>query len=508
MNTIFQKTQRQLSIGLTTILVLIGLGSWSLALYADDDQWLSVEHLQKAIQAALDTSILRNADIGIQIVSIDSGDVVYEHNPEILLNPASNTKLVTSAAALMRLNPEYTFTTRVYIDGRLADGVLDGNIYIRGGGDPSLLYEGLLKLAHDVHNAGITTITGNVVGDDTFFDDEREFAGWEDFDRAYSGRLSALSLNYNAVRLLVKPSSRSGHSPRIILEPPTSYVTIRNSAVTSNTNSIYASFRSSSPAEDGEDAPESEETLLIQGKISTNSRYGVSAYVYVNNPSLYATTSFRDALEQMGIQVQGRAILGAVPSKSRRIASYASESLARIICDSNKISNNFVAEQLLKTLGAEVLGAPGTTEKGLQAVADFLEEIGIPADAYVLENGSGLSRNNRLSPRQLVTLLTFMHERFEVRSEFTASLAVAGVDGTLRKRLQDTLAERRLRAKTGALNAVSCLSGYAATRDNEILAFSIMMNGYRSGGYAVREIQNTIGLLLTEFYRPTYKAGK
>ncbi len=478
---------------------------WGLNVHAEVDL-LSVEHLRKDIKAALNTSILRDAGIGIQIVSVDSGDVVYEYNPDLLLNPASNTKLVTSATALMRLKPEYQFTTSVYIDGTVKNGVLSGDMYLRGGGDPSLSYEGLLKLANDVRSAGITEITGNVVGDDTFFDAEREFVGWRDFDRAYSGRISALSLNYNAVRLIVKPSSQSGRTPQIVLEPPTSYVKVQNKAVTSSKSGIYASFAPAAATADELSVPE--ETLVIKGKISTTSRYGVSAYVYVNNPSLYTTTSFQDALEQMGVQVGGQPILGEVPAKSKRIASYASESLARVICDSNKVSNNFVAEQLLKTLGAEVLGKPGTTAKGLQVVSGFLEEMGIPADAYALENGSGLSRNNRLSPQLLVILLTFMYQHFEVRSEFMASLAVAGVDGTLRKRLQDTLAERRLRAKTGALTAVSCLSGYAASQDNEVFAFSIMMNGYRSGGYAVQEIQNTIGLLLTEFYRPTYNAGK
>ncbi len=481
------------------------LKSSSIFLISFELRTFSLSRLQKDIKKAMSSSILRNADIGIQIVSVDSGEVVYERNPDLRLNPASNTKLVTSAAALVTLNPEYQFTTSVHIHGNLKDGVLSGDIYLRGGGDPSLSYEGLLKLAHDVYSAGIRTITGNVIGDDSFFDKEREFSGWDDFDRAYSGRISGLSLNYNAVRLLVKPSSRSGGTPRIVLEPPTSYVKVQNKAVTSSKSGIYASFSSSS-TEDELSAPE--ETLVIKGKISSKSRYGISAYVYVNNPSLYAATSFRDALEQMGIAVEGQTVLGEVTTKSKQIAVYASESLARIICDSNKISNNFVAEQLLKTLGAEVLGKPGTIEKGLQVLTDFLEEMGIPHDAYVLENGSGLSRHNRLSPDQIVTLLTFMYEHFGVRSEFMASLAVAGVDGTLRKRLQDTQAERRLRAKTGALTAVSCLSGYAASRDNEVFAFSIMMNGYSSGGYAVREIQNEIGLLLTEFYRPTYNARK
>jgi len=471
-----------------------------------DENAPSLAYLQKRIETALETSILRDASIGIQIVSVDTGDVMYERNPDLILNPASNTKLVTSAAALVKLNPEYQFITSVYIKGQLNDGVLSGDIFLRGGGDPSLAYEGLLRLAHDVYNAGIRSITGNVVGDDSFFDTEREFTGWHDFDRAYSGRISALSLNYNAVRLLVKPSSRSGTTPQILLEPPTSYVKVHNKAVTSSKSGIYASF---SPPDSPEDEPPlSEETLVIKGRISTKARYGVSAYVYVNNPSLYTTTSFKDALQQMGVTVNGQAVLGQVPAKSTRVASYASESLSRIICDSNKVSNNFVAEQLLKTLGAEMLGQPGTTEKGLQVVAEFLKEIGIPPEAYVLENGSGLSRNNRLSPAQIVALLTFMYEHFEVRSEFLASLAIAGVDGTLQKRLQDTRAERRLRAKTGAITAVSCLSGYAASQDNEVFAFSIMMNGYRSGGYAVQKVQNEIGLLLTEFYRPTYNAKK
>lgn len=487
-------------VALVVLNVIVGLKAGA------QEDFVSLSQLQKSIETALKTSILQNASIGIQIVSVDSGEVVYKHDSNLMLNPASNTKLVTSAAALVTLNPEYQFITSIYRKGQLRDGVLSGDIYLRGGGDPSLSYEALLKLAHDVYNAGIRTITGNVIGDDSFFDTEREFSGWHDFDRAYSGRLSALSLNYNAVRLFVKPSSRSGGTPQIVLEPPTSYVKVHNKAVTSSKSGIYASFSSADSAED--ELPLPEETLVIRGKISTKSRYGVSAYVYVNNPSLYATTSFKDALEQMGITVNGQAMLGEVPAKSQRVTTYASEPLSRIICDSNKVSNNFVAEQILKTLGAEVVGKPGTTEKGLRVVAEFLEDLGIPADAYVLENGSGLSRNNRLSPEQIVTLLTFMYENFAVRSEFMASLAIAGVDGTLRKRLQDTQAERRLRAKTGALTAVSCLSGYAASRDNEVFAFSIMMNGYRSGGYAVQEIQNEIGLLLTEFYRSTYNVKK
>ena len=464
----------------------------------------SITHLEKDINKILNTSLLNDTSTGIQIISLNSREVVYEHNPKISLNPASNTKLITSAVALVKLKPEYQFTTSVYTDAKLQNGILAGDLYLKGGGDPALSYEGLLYLAREVYNAGVRTITGNIVGDDSFFDSEQEFSGWDDFDKVYSGKISALSLNNNAVRLIIKPSSRSGIAPEVILDPPTSYVKVTNKAVTrSSRNRIYASLLKS---EDALTEAAAQETLVVQGRISGKSRSGVSASVNIDDPSLFTTTTFKDALEQLGIAVKGAPVLGKISKKSWKIAGYASEPLSHIIWEANKTSNNFVAEQLLKTLGAEVLGPPGTTDKGLQVVQEFLAELGILPDAYVLENGSGLSHNNRLSPEQLVTLLTYMYENFEVRSEFLASLAVAGVDGTLQRRLRDTLAERRLRAKTGAIQGVSCLSGYAVSKDNEVFAFSIMMNDYKSGGYAVKEIQNKIGLLLTEFCRQTYNA--
>ena len=460
----------------------------------------SVRQLGQKIAQTLQTSLLKGASVGIQVVSLKTGETVFQKNHEQTLNPASNTKLVTSAAALVKLTPQFRFETSLHTASRVQNGVLEGDLYLKGRGDPVLSYEALLALANDLYTAGIEKISGNIIGDDTYFDDEREFSGWHDFSKAYSGKISGLSLNKNSVSLRIKPASRSGVAPQLILDPPTSYITIKNKAVTLSTkNKVYASFL---PAE--QDA--TEETLLVEGKISRKSSYGVSAYINVSNPSLFAATSLKDALEQIGIKVEGHVKLGQLPRKSRRLAAYYSEPLSSIICESNKSSDNFVAEQLLKTLGAEELGEPGTTKKGLQVIQEFLAGLNIPPEAYMLENGSGLSRNNRISPEQIVSLLTYMYENFEVRSEYLASLAIAGVDGTLSRRMRDTQAERRLRAKTGAINSVSCLSGYAASRDNEVFAFSIMMNDYRSGGYDIKKIQNKIGLLLTEFYRPTYKA--
>lgn len=497
-----QEFHRIVRIGLLSVVILSSVGVSELSSTPEAEN--ALQRLRKKIDAILTASSLKGASVGIQVVSLDSQETVYERNPELTLNPASNTKLVTSAAALVRLTPQYQFQTAVFTNAKIKNGVLEGELYIKGGGDPTLSYQDLLTLAQDVYYTGIRTITGDIIGDDTFFDDEREFSGWHDFDRAYSGYISALSLGENSVHLIIKPSHRSGVAPEIILNPPTSYIQIKNKAVTLSSNSIYASFSNDQETSDNSSA---QETLVVQGKISRKSQYGVSAYVNVKNPSLFTTATFKDALQQVGITVQGRATVGKLPPKAQRLAAWYSERLSNIIYESNKSSSNFVAEQILKTLGAEILGTPGTTAKGILIIQEFLAELGIPPEAYILENGSGLSRNNRLSAEQIVTLLKYMYESFEVKAEYLASLAIAGVDGTLRSRMQDTQAERRVRAKTGAIRSVSCLSGYAASQDNETFAFAILMNQYKSGGYEVKKIQNQIGLLLTEFYRQAYNAS-
>ena len=218
----------------------------------------ALDHLNKKINSVLKTSILKNALIGIQIVLLNSGEVVYEHNPELALNPASNTKLITSAAALVKLTPQYRFQTRVYRKAKVSKGTLQGDLYLQGRGDPLLSYEVLLSLAQDVYTSGIRKITGDIVGDDSYFDDEREFSGWHDFSRSYSGKISALSLHKNSVRLLIKPASRSGVAPQVILDPPSSYIQLKNKAVTLSSNKVYASFV---PSKDDEIA--TEETLLV-----------------------------------------------------------------------------------------------------------------------------------------------------------------------------------------------------------------------------------------------------
>jgi D-alanyl-D-alanine carboxypeptidase/D-alanyl-D-alanine-endopeptidase (penicillin-binding protein 4) len=180
---------------------------------------------------------------------------------------------------------------------------------------------------------------------------------------------------------------------------------------------------------------------------------------------------------------------------------HQSIALFRIIQYLNKFSNNFVAEQILKTMGAELKNEPGTSEKGIEVIKEFLEGIGVPKDTYVIADGSGLSPLNRLTPSQLIKVLSYMYDNFQVQGEFFSSLGVMGVDGSVDDRLENTPAKRRIRAKTGTLYGVSSISGYIQAGTNETMAFSILINQASASLHSCKNVQNKILLLLLNFYR-------
>jgi len=478
---------------ISPIILTVYIGAFSSQLDGKSELPNSLKELKESIDKVLQNKILEKVSVGIQVVFQDSGEVVYQSGATQLLNPASNTKLITSAVALSQLKPEYTFKTAIYTD-KLANGVAQ-NIYIKGFGDPDLSSENLWIMVKDLLNEGVQTVEGDIIADDSFFDNQVIVKGWEDFTSPASVGVSALSVNENTIKLFIKPGPKPGLPPLVSADPPLSYLRMTNRALTlagrGGISTIYNQDNG-----DGE--------VIVSGGISRKSK-ALYSEIQVGDPALYTIAVFKEILGNLGIKVQGTLKKGTLPSKARLLVLHQSQPLSVLLNNSNKISDNFAAEQILKTLGAELKGAPGSTEKGIEVIREFLkEEVGIPPDSYVLENGSGLSRENRVSPEQIVKLLRYMYNNFEVRSEYLASLAVAGVDGTMKRRLRDTFAERRLRVKTGALKGVSCLSGYAFTRDNEVLTFSMMINGYTTGGYPIKQIQNQIGLLLTEFQRATY----
>ncbi len=388
------------------------------------------------------------------------------------MNPASNVKLVTAAAALAKLGPEYRFDTEFLVEPGPSDRVR--TLFVRGKGDPSLTTERLHAIASELVHLGLREV-GDLVLDDTWFDAERLAPGFEQevSDRAYTAPTGALSLNANAVGVYLRAAA-PGARAVVELEPPSDYFEVVNAAVGASSRARRASVSSSWTG--------TQQRITVRGTVPVAGEWAV--WKRIDNPPMYFGFTFKRVLEMHGIQVRGKPKLGAVPERTRLLYVAQSETFDLVLKRMNKYSSNFVAEQLLKTLGAELKGPPGSTANGVSVAEEFLErEVGIPRGSYILRNGSGLNDTNRFTARQLAQLLRVMWDRFPLAPEYLSSVGIAGKDGTLRYRFEGSEAVGRLRAKTGTLENVSALSGYVQSVGGERFAFSVMVNDYpgRSG---------------------------
>jgi D-alanyl-D-alanine carboxypeptidase/D-alanyl-D-alanine-endopeptidase (penicillin-binding protein 4) len=426
--------------------------------------------LQRALEEILARTPLHAARAGIFVASLDSGQTLYAHDADALLNPASNVKLFTSAAALARLGPEYRFETEVYADAPPHGGQVKA-LFVKGKGDPTFVTERLWALAGEIAHRGVKQVKGDLVVDDGFFDGEREGPGYdqEKGDRSYLAPIGALSLNFNAVAIHVAPGGRPGEKGRVEIEPASEFFQIENRTVTVRAGARRRVTPASVPL------PHGRQRITVDGRLPLGSHEQV-LWRKIDDPPLYFGFTLKQLLELRGVKVSGTVRRAAVPDGAKLLCSSESEALGEIVRKLEKTSNNFVAEQLLKTLGAERRGPPGSWAKGVEAVEDFLAEVGIPRGAYVMKNGSGLNDTNRFSARQTVTLLREMWKRFASMPDFLAALPIAGKDGTTRWRMQAT--EGRLRAKTGTLEGVTSLSGFVETAAHERLVFSVLVNDF------------------------------
>lgn len=427
--------------------------------------------LRKVLNDVLQRSPLKSARCSVQVQSLDDGAVVFSQHPDDLLNPASNVKLFTAATALVRLGPEYRFETEFLTEGNPGKGA---TLYIRGKGDPSITTERMYGMVSELHHLGLRDVN-EIVIDDSHFDDERLPPGYdqESSDRAYMAPTGAVSLNANAVGIYVR-SGPNGRKAEVEMEPPSDFFIIENGI---NTTSRHVRRFSVSSEPAGE-----HQKIVLRGIVPLGGEWSV--WKKVDSPPMYFGLTLKHMLGERGVHVRGRVRRAKVPEKARLFYVAQSETFDLVLKRMNKLSSNFVAEQLLKTLGAEVKGTPGTTAKGIQVVEEFLEkEIGVPRGSYVMKNGSGLNDTNRFSSAQVARLLKAMYDRFPLAPEYLSSMGIAGKDGTLRYRFEGSEAVGRLRAKTGTLENVCALSGYVQSMGGEKFAFSMMVNDYvgRSG---------------------------
>lgn len=461
--------------------VLLAVGS--LCSHAAD-----MQALDRRLEAVVNRELPQDCSISVQVADLQTGRILMEKNPHLPLVPASTMKVVTASAALRFMNPDFTFVTEILADDVRASSV--GNIYVRGGGDPYLVSEQLFALTRSLRDKGLKEVRGKVIVDDSLFIpsdplDEQEKLGL----RSYHAPYSALSLNFNSVKVMVIPGSRAGNPARILVDPVSEYMTARGNVTT---------VEGKSPAQvtiTKQSAAGDRERISVSGAVGEGASIK-GRYVNVAEPALYTGEVFKEFLLREGIKVAGEVVRGKTPPQAEAYMEFNSRPLAVVVYWLNKFSNNFMAEQIGLALGAYVHGAPGTREKGLAVIRKHLLSCGVDEGEFSLSEASGLSRNNRLSSSALVKVLLSAARDFTYNVEFMASLGVGGVDGTLKEKFTDPSLKRRLRGKTGTLRGVNALTGYGVSPDGKLFAFACIVNSQRNGGGFVSHADNVVRAIL------------
>ncbi len=413
----------------------------------------------------------------IVVADASSGKVLASHLPNLKLNPASCAKILTSVTALARLGSDYRFKTYLLSDEKPKRGEID-TLYIRGGGDPSLINEDLEEIAARLYASGLRRIEKGIVIDNSFFDSFDYPRKGGNAGRAYTAMTSALAVNFNAIGIEVSPG-RAGARAKVELKPPVDIYRLKNRVVTSGKTNLSIAMKSWAEGDE----------IVVSGRISPRSETRVF-WRAVPDPVAYAAAVIRHIFGEAGISVAAAVRSGPVPKDAYMLAEVESEPLLEIVRNMNKLSTNFVAEELVKHMGGVFKGEPGSTEKGVEVIEEYLASLGIPKGSLVLENGSGLSSISKVSADQLVKVLVATYQNRSIQYDFMSTLSVLGVDGTMKrwKRMEPELTGI-VYAKTGTLDSVSTLAGYVPMKNGQLAAFAILANGLPKGPWQAKKAQ-------------------
>jgi len=466
--------------------------------------------LRAAVDAVPDQGSYARAEWGVLVVSLDRGDTLVARNAHTALTPASNMKVLTSAAALHHLGADYRYTTWVLADGPVVDGVVEGDLILYGTGDPGIadrFFESRAtvfeQLAADLRATGIREVRGRVVGDGSRFAGELRSASWEpeDVNEWFAAPSGALSYNENVVSVRVSPGEPGG-PPVIGSIPDHTGLPVRNEGmtVTGAARPPLALLR-----EDPNDP------VLVYGEIRAGGA-DVWRQMTITDPALFAAHGFTHVLREEGLVVQGAPASVGDRSGTRVgrpgiatsgagsptvLAIHRSPPLSTYLRAVNQRSHNLYADLILKTIGWEV-GGEGSFEGGARVVSDWLVDVGIPTTGLRILDGSGLAPENRVSAATLVAVIEATSESASWDA-FWESLPEAG-DRTLNRRMRSTPAAGNLRAKTGTIRRVSSLSGMVRSADGERLAFAIIGNQLPSQ-YGAKRLEDRVGEALARYTR-------
>jgi D-alanyl-D-alanine carboxypeptidase/D-alanyl-D-alanine-endopeptidase (penicillin-binding protein 4) len=440
---------------------------------------------------------------GVQVFSLESKKILFKYNDDYLFMPASNMKVLTTALALLRLGPDYRFTTRLLREP-------SGDLVLAGSGDPSIsgrVYpytkdsgsgpplRALEALADQAVAVGLTRIEGDVVGDDRLYSYAPYPPSWTEDDkiREYGAPVSALTLNDNTLTVIVQPGAEPGDPAQISLSPAVEYYAIDNRILTVQKGG-EARIRIS--------RVQNSRQLLLWGSIPAgHAAFGDT--LAVDDPALFAAEALYDALARRGVTITGKAVARhrAVnddydPGPAIEFASRVSPPLVELLQVTDKTSQNLHAELMLREVG-RARRFMGTREAGLEEMAALFKEAGASAGDARLEDGSGLARNVMVAPRLMVRILAYLYAS-KCREAFISLFPIGGEDGTLKNRMKENPAADEIHAKTGTLSRAIALSGYVDSKTRGWLAFSIIVNSFNAPPSDVRKWIDKIALELTE----------
>lgn len=430
--------------------------------------------LATRLTAVLDGPLLRGAHVGALVVARDDGRVLFASGADDALVPASNQKVLTALAALAAFGPAHRFETTVLAD-RLPDGRgAVGVLYVRGGGDPSLATEDWWRLATALRAAGLRRVAGDLVVDDARFDAVRWHPGWGAVStRGYYGPVGALTANAGAFAIEVAPGAATGAAAHVSLDPPIPWLRLVAQAST-GAGVAYAIEATRTATAEGD-------SVRVTG-VTPAAAPPVRLTQSVSDPARYAGELLRWQLAAQGVAVAGVVRRDLAPADAPVLVAFPGRPLAEIVRQLNKASVNAIAESLVKSLDVRAHGAPGGWPGGVEALVAELRGLGLPLEGAHVVDGSGLARENRVTPRLLVEALRTADRSFGFGPELQSSLPIAATDGTLRERGRSVAGH--VRAKTGFLNGVAALSGYAFLADGSEAIFSLLVNGAPAGDMA------------------------
>ncbi|MBA4251840.1 MAG: D-alanyl-D-alanine carboxypeptidase/D-alanyl-D-alanine-endopeptidase [Chlorobiaceae bacterium] len=423
--------------------------------------------LNEKLDSLFSSPFFDTAQVSLTVYDLSENKNLYEINSLLLMSPASNMKILTSAAALLFLGKDYYFTTSFYYSGEIRDSVLNGDLYIQGGCDPDFSLTDFEKVIDTLKYLGIKKIAGNIFGDISFKDSLFWGNGWmwDDDPSTDAPYFSPLNINDNAVQVNVK-TTEENKLTEVVLAPESNYFSLTNLSTTKlNEKNNFVVTR---------DFLNRTNEIIVKGNFSRN--YSTRLNVFA--PEKYFLTLFEEKLNNKNIEFEGKLLFDTIPNQSQLLYQIKRNYL-NVLPNLNKYSDNLSTEMVLYAMAEKYFGQPATAENGIKLIDSMITLSGLQPASYRIVDGSGVSHYNLISTELLLKILKyFYYNHSDLYVILKNSFPIAGVDGTLKNRMRNNSTLNNVYAKTGTLSGVSSLSGYLNSSSGNYIAFSIMIQNY------------------------------